>query len=125
MSQEFPYSLVRDFAVQAARSPDSVALRDGEFLLSCRDLDAASSRLAAEFGHSRIPRGSTLGLRLDHGWLIVVGALGARKYGCGYLALNPRSPTAEQRALLADRGIRHVLVCGENGLAVEHVRYRT
>ncbi|TQF06689.1 hypothetical protein E6W39_36460 [Kitasatospora acidiphila] len=54
----------------------------------------------------------------------MTGAVGARKYGCGYLALNPRSPVAEQRALLADRGIRHVLSCGEGGLTVEHVRHR-
>lgn len=98
-----------------------MALHDGEFMLTYRELATTRDRLAVELGRSRVPRGTLVGLRLGHGWLSVVGILGVRKHGCGYLPLDPRHPAARQHRLLRRAGVRHLLTESPDGLALEHL----
>ncbi|MGF1428669.1 AMP-binding protein [Kitasatospora sp. LaBMicrA B282] len=104
-----------------ARTPDAIALRDGEFTLTYRDLAAARDRIATELDHARIPRGTLVGLHLEPGWLTVTSILALRKHGCPYLPLHPGRPLHHHRPLLHRTGIRHLLTTTDDHLTVHHL----
>lgn len=95
------------FSEQAARTPDGVAVIDGERSLSYAELDRRSDAVA----HSLLARGiapeSTVGLLLERSAELVVALLGVLKAGAAYLPIDPELPAARIRMSLA--GARAVL----------------
>lgn len=78
-----------------------------------------SDHLAAELARHHVPPGTLVGLRLDHGWLAIVGALALSKRGCDDLLIDPRDTEARWRDSAAGARIRHVLAhTDEDGFTV-------
>ena len=101
------------FELQAARSPDQVALVFENEHMTYRGLSAASDRLARRLRSMGVCAGSTIGVLAPRSIHAVIGYLAALKAGAAYLPLDPAHPSERSRAildeaaasiLLADRG---------------------
>jgi amino acid adenylation domain-containing protein len=80
------------FAAQAARTPEATALVCGERIMTYRELDAASNRLARELlGRGLAPQ-TRIGVMLDRTPELVVALLAIHKAGSAYIPLDPKYP---------------------------------
>ncbi len=92
------------FAAEAARSPEAPALLDDDGILTFRELDLLSSRLAArlrERAPARSAESLIVGCLLPRSKEAVVALLAALKAAGVWLPLDPRLPTARIAAILA------------------------
>jgi amino acid adenylation domain-containing protein len=89
-------------AAQAARTPDAVALIDGERRLSYRELDARANQLA----HTLIERGVgpevCVGVGVERSLELVVALLATLKAGGAYVPLDPAYPLERLHFILSD-----------------------
>ncbi|WP_052744759.1 amino acid adenylation domain-containing protein [Micromonospora sp. HK10] len=90
------------FAEWSARRPDAPALRDGDRVLSYRELDRRSNRLAGRLRALGVGAESLVGLCFADtaGW--VVAALATLKAGAAYLPLDPGYPVERLALMCAD-----------------------
>jgi len=94
---------------QAARTPDAVALRDGERSFSYRELIAGARRAeAAVRTVGALPR-TPVGLYGGRSAELLAGMLGTLLAGCAYLPLDPALPAPRLRAMLHGAGATAVL----------------
>ncbi|HSX59394.1 MAG TPA: amino acid adenylation domain-containing protein, partial [Tahibacter sp.] len=103
-------SLVRQFAAQAVRTPDAIAVRCGEVSLSYAQLDATSNRLAQLLSEQGQGRGTRVGVHLDRSVELIVSLLGVMKSGAAYVMLDTRQSAERLKAIVADAGIAVVLL---------------
>jgi amino acid adenylation domain-containing protein len=97
------------FALQAARTPDAVAVSFEGDRLTYRELEAAVDRLAADLRGAGVGPGALVALFLDRSLELVVAMLGALKAGGAYLPLDPTHPGARLAYILADAEPRVLL----------------
>jgi amino acid adenylation domain-containing protein len=98
------------FEMQAMRTPEAVAIVDGEECLSYRELDERANQLAhflAEDLHVR--PGSYVGLMLRRSAAMVVAILGILKAGGTCVPLDPETPPLRLSALVEDAGLSALL----------------
>lgn len=89
---------------QAARTPDAIAVADGETQLSYRELHRRADAVAHEV------RGQEgVAIRLPRSIELVVAILGVLKSGAAYVPLDPDLPQARIDAILRDSGCRTIL----------------
>ncbi|RKE21816.1 non-ribosomal peptide synthetase [Streptomyces sp. TLI_171] len=94
---------------QGARTPDAIALRDGERTFNYRELLAESHRAAAAVREvGALPR-TPVGLYGPRSAELVTGMLGILLAGCAYLPLDPALPAARLRSMLHTAGATAVL----------------
>ncbi|MFC8718122.1 amino acid adenylation domain-containing protein [Kitasatospora sp. NPDC057198] len=94
---------------QAARTPDAVALRDGERSFSYRELIAGARRAeAAVRAVGALPR-TPVGLHGGRSAELLTGLLGILLAGCAYLPLDPALPAPRLRTMLHGAGATAVL----------------
>jgi amino acid adenylation domain-containing protein len=89
--------------------PGSVAVIDGSKTVSYGELDALSSQLAtglifAGYGNDRF-----IGITAERSIEQIVGLLAIAKVGSGFVAIDPRLPSARQRLMAKSTGIRLLL----------------
>ncbi|QLQ34970.1 non-ribosomal peptide synthetase [Micromonospora robiginosa] len=101
--------LHRMVAAQAARTPDSEAVRHVDTALSYRDLDRAANRLARVLLARGVGRGDRVGVCLPRTPELVVALLGVLRAGAAYVPLDPAYPAARVAFMTADSGARLVL----------------
>jgi amino acid adenylation domain-containing protein/non-ribosomal peptide synthase protein (TIGR01720 family) len=107
---ELPRACVHEqFAEQAARAPDAVAIVSGDASLTYAELERRANRLA----HVLRPRGvgpeSRVGMVLERGVHAVLAMLGILKAGGAYVPLAPSNPAERLREVFADAGVSLVL----------------
>ncbi|MFG1642751.1 amino acid adenylation domain-containing protein [Amycolatopsis sp. NPDC049252] len=90
------------FAAQARRTPDRVAVTDGQRELTYRELDEAADRLAIRLRAAGVRPEVLVGLCADRDADLVVAVLGVLKAGGGYVPLDPRYPAGRLEFVLAD-----------------------
>jgi amino acid adenylation domain-containing protein/FkbM family methyltransferase len=95
-------------AVQAARSPDAVALvflgDAGSEALTYGRLDAAASHLAGRLCRLGVGPEAVVGICLERSLALLVGLLGILKAGGAYLPLDPDYPRERLAHMLEDAG---------------------
>ncbi len=92
------------FAMQAEKTPESIAIVCGAELLTYDELDHRSNQLA----HYLLSRGvgpeTIVGLCVERSPEMVVGLLGITKAGAAYLPLDPGYPRERLGFMLTDSG---------------------
>jgi nonribosomal peptide synthetase DhbF len=102
------------FSELAARQPDRIAVRGADVVLTYRELDARSDRLAAAI--SAAPDGP-VAIRMRRGGLAPLAVLAVAKAGRAYVPVDPAYPQSRQQHILSDSGAT-LLVC-DDGTADE------
>ncbi|NCT99625.1 MAG: amino acid adenylation domain-containing protein [Comamonadaceae bacterium] len=80
------------FEVQAARTPEAVAVRFEEQALGYGELNARANRLAHHLRSLGAGAGSLVGVWMERGLDMVVAVLGILKAGAAYVPLDPAFP---------------------------------
>ncbi|MDH6223564.1 amino acid adenylation domain-containing protein [Streptomyces sp. MJP52] len=102
-------SLVERFEQQVARSPEAVALIDGDRRITYRELDAAANRWARHLRDQGLGRGDLAGVLLERGADFATAVVAVTKTGAAYTLLDPDFPDERLQAAATDAGI-HLLV---------------
>lgn len=98
------------FAQQVLRSPHALAVRCGDQTLSFAALDERSDVLAQCLNAMGIEAGDVVGIAVQRSVDMVVALLGVLKAGAAYLPLDPGFPPDRLSFMVADAGVRVVLV---------------
>ncbi|WP_176735225.1 non-ribosomal peptide synthetase [Streptomyces sp. EN27] len=106
-------SLPRLFAEQAARTPDTVAVRCGSAGLTYRELDARAERLARHLAGLGAGPETFVAVVLPRSVDIAVALLAVLKTGAAYLPLDPEYPADRLAYMLRDAAPGLVLTGGQ------------
>ncbi|MEP7104774.1 MAG: amino acid adenylation domain-containing protein, partial [Chloroflexota bacterium] len=103
------------FAGQAQRTPEAVALLDGEDLISYRELEARANQLAHHLQALGAGRETPVAVCLDRSSGLVVALLGILKAGAAYVPLDPGYPAARLAYMLESSGAPLLVTTAELG----------
>jgi amino acid adenylation domain-containing protein len=92
----------RMFEEQARRTPDAVAVLDGQSSLTYRELDEAANALAHHLRELGAGPGERIGLYLERSCAVVVALVAAQKARAAYVPLDPRYPADHIAWVAAD-----------------------
>jgi amino acid adenylation domain-containing protein/non-ribosomal peptide synthase protein (TIGR01720 family) len=94
----------------AASCPDRVAAVDGGGETTYSELATRASAVARKLKARGTRRGEVIAVLAPRGAALIVGALATFAAGAAYLPLDSRSPASRNAAMLADAGVRRLLV---------------
>ncbi len=97
------------FEEQARRTPDAIALLDGDLTIGYARLDEQAERLAQALTAAGVRRGDVVGVHVERGARMVACLLGVLKAGAAYTMLDIDFPTERLRAVLDRVGARTVI----------------
>jgi amino acid adenylation domain-containing protein len=97
------------FAAQARRTPDAPAARTETAVLTYRELDARTNRLANRLRALAVGPGVRVGISVDPSLEMLVCLLGVLKAGGAYVPLDPGYPEERLAFMLADADVHVVL----------------
>jgi amino acid adenylation domain-containing protein len=90
------------FEAQAARTPEAIAVIEGECALTYAELNARANRLAHRLRRQGVGLETAVGICLTPGLDAIVGLLGILKAGGAYLPLDPGYPRERLAFMLED-----------------------
>ncbi|WP_045764828.1 AMP-binding protein, partial [Xanthomonas albilineans] len=99
------------FDAQVQRTPDAIAVSEGQRTLRYAELDARANRLAQRLRRSGVGVESRVALYLPRSIEQVVAVLATLKAGAAYVPLDPELPSERLAFLLEDSRPRAVLTC--------------
>ncbi|HVQ39886.1 MAG TPA: amino acid adenylation domain-containing protein, partial [Pyrinomonadaceae bacterium] len=99
----------QQFAAQAERRPEAIAIVFGEQRLSYGELNRRANQLAHHLRTLGVGTESLVGLCVERNVELVIGVLAILKAGGAYLPLDPEYPAARLGFMLEDAGVRVVL----------------
>jgi amino acid adenylation domain-containing protein len=102
--------LPAQFAQQAARTPDAIALRQGGITLRYAELNERSNRLAHALIELGLGHGSRVGVHLPRSPELLIALLAVMKTGAAYVMLDLRQAPERLQAMVLDAGIEVALV---------------
>lgn len=100
------------FSSHAARTPEAIALAHGDRQMSFQALDAQSSAFASILRAEGVQLETPVGILLDRSCEAVIAMLAILKAGACYVPLDPMLPAARLSQMVADIGIRHIVMQG-------------
>ncbi|WP_405762549.1 amino acid adenylation domain-containing protein [Streptomyces sp. NBC_01420] len=112
-------SLVARFEDQVTRTPDAVALIDGEQRITYAELNATANRRAHELRARGLGRGDLAGVLLERNATFAAAVIAVVKAGAGYTLLDPDFPDERLRSAAHDAGITLLLTDDALGPRVE------
>ncbi|TCO59527.1 non-ribosomal peptide synthetase [Actinocrispum wychmicini] len=107
---------------QAQRTPDAIALTDGDVHVSYRELFASAEEMAHGLLAAGVRPGELVGLHIGRGADQVRTILAVLLAGAGYLPVDPEIPVERKQFILADARVDHVVA---DDLAMDSVRVLT
>ena len=90
------------FAAQARRTPEAVAVNEGDRTLTYRELDRRANQLAHHLRGLGVGPEVVVGISAERSLDMVVGLLGISKAGAAYLPLDPDYPEERLAFMLED-----------------------
>ncbi|MER7399818.1 non-ribosomal peptide synthetase [Streptomyces sp. NPDC000151] len=104
-------------AERVGERPDACAVRDARngASLTYRQLWERAGRLAHTLATHGVAPGEPVAVDLERGTALIVALLGIARAGAAYLPLDAQAPTDRVATVLADAGVRTVLVDPEDG----------
>ncbi|HEY6738626.1 MAG TPA: amino acid adenylation domain-containing protein [Actinopolymorphaceae bacterium] len=96
-------------AAQVAETPDAVAVRFEDEVLTYAELEAWANRIAARLVRDGIGRSNLVGIEAERCLGLPAALLGVSKAGAGYVPLDPDQPRGRLDDMIEDAGLRHVL----------------
>ncbi|MGW2088791.1 non-ribosomal peptide synthetase, partial [Streptomyces sp. NPDC001880] len=106
------------FARHVARTPDAVALVDGDRRVSYAELDALAGRVAAGLADAGAGAGHVVGVAVPRSVELVAALLAVWKRGAVYVPLDPAQPAARLAAIVRDARPAVVLNTDGHGAAL-------
>ncbi|MFN3608091.1 MAG: MupA/Atu3671 family FMN-dependent luciferase-like monooxygenase [Hyphomonas sp.] len=103
-------SMHQGVTIQAARTPDRVALRTRDASLTYAELDAVSSQVAEQLMARGVRAGETVGVCMNRSIDMVVALLAVLKTGCAYVPLDPAYPADRLDFMLEDSQSHFVII---------------
>ncbi|MCA8974101.1 MAG: LLM class flavin-dependent oxidoreductase [Planctomycetes bacterium] len=100
----------RQFAAQAARTPDQVALRHGDEELGYGALMQRVARLAGWLRGRGVDRGDRVGICTGRGLDMVTAVLATLRCGAAYVPLDPAYPRERLQFMADDAELRALIV---------------
>ena len=100
------------FETQAARTPQAVAVADGDKRLSYAELDAVANRLARLLAERGAGPETVVAVVLERSAELVIALLAVLKAGAAYLPVDPGYPAERIAFMLADAAPACVLTAG-------------
>ncbi|QWF85168.1 non-ribosomal peptide synthetase [Amycolatopsis sp. CA-230715] len=97
-------SLAHRVLAQARRTPDEVAITDGDRTLTYAELDAASARAAAGLRDRGVRPGDAIAVRVPRSAELVCTMLGILRLGGTVVPLDTQSPPERRDHILLDSG---------------------
>ncbi len=88
--------------LQAQRTPDAIAIEDGQRRWTYAQLDAAATQLAKRLGAAGHGPGMRVGLMTERTGELLVALLGIGRAGAAYVPLDPDFPPARLTDMAAD-----------------------
>lgn len=101
------------FEAQVARTPDAIAVIDGEKTLTYRELNTKANQLARYLKKLGIQLEDKIGICSDRTFDLIIGLLGILKAGAAYVPLDPTYPQERIDFILEDAQVS-VLLVNEN-----------
>ena len=99
---ETPPTLPAWIAAQVARTPDAIAVVEGDRHVSYAALGAQAQQLAWWLQSQGVGPETVVGVAIDRSTTLVTALLGVMAAGGAYLPLDPRYPAARLQAMVAD-----------------------
>lgn len=99
----------RAFEAWAAKTPEALAVVDGERTLTYAALNARGNRLARALQARGVGAGARVALCADRSIELIVGQLGILKAGAAFVPIETTYPAARLRFMLGDTAVRLVL----------------
>ena len=93
------------FETQIEKTPDAIALTDGDISLTYGELNAAANRLAGYLRSQHVTAETRVGICMDRSWQMIVGLLAILKAGGAYVPLDPAYPTERLEFIIKDAEI--------------------
>ncbi|MFF7337765.1 amino acid adenylation domain-containing protein, partial [Streptomyces sp. NPDC008163] len=112
-------SLVARFEEQAARTPEAIALIDGESSYTYAELNATANRWAHHLRERGLGRGDLAGVLLERDATFATALIAVLKTGAGYTLLDPDFPDERLRSAAHDAGIALLVTDDVLGQRVE------
>jgi len=104
IGDEFPITVPRLFALQAAQYPAASAVVRVNGSMSYEELDSRSSAVARRLRAAGLVSDDPVGLYLESSAELIVAALGVWKAGGAYLPIDPAYPADRAAFILSDSG---------------------
>ncbi|OBZ14240.1 hypothetical protein A8L34_09800 [Bacillus sp. FJAT-27264] len=116
LSSEFT-PVHRLFEMQAAESPEKIAIVDGNVRISYIDLNQRANRIAHSLNRSGTGASSLVGIMLYKSWEAVAAILGVLKAGGAYVPLDPDYPQERLDHMIRESGIKVLITDESSSLA--------
>lgn len=97
------------FLKQVEETPDADAVTDGDLTWSYRDLEAQSSRIAANLVAAGVKPGDRVGICMRRSPRMIAGILGIMRAGAAYVPLDADYPPSRLAFIAEDSGITILL----------------
>ncbi|MEU3228498.1 condensation domain-containing protein, partial [Streptomyces sp. NPDC006976] len=102
-------SLVDRFEAQVARSPEAVALIDGDRSITYKELNATANRWARLLRSRGLGRGDLAGILLERNATFAAALIAVLKTGAGHVLLDPDFPDERLRSAATEAAISHLV----------------
>jgi len=115
-----PYSksktIHRLFEEQVYKTPDHIALKQGDRVLSYRQLNQLANQLAFYLIENGVKQAENIGLITDRNFEMIIGMFAILKAGATYVPIDPEYPENRKAYILRNSGISKVVCDPANRL---------